>query len=101
MRAHGDRGQVLPLVALVVVLGAIVILVIGRVGVAVRDQARAQTAADAAALAGAAGGEADAESLAARNGAALLSFERDGAAVRVVVRVGRAQAAARAVVDST
>ncbi len=64
-----ERGSVLPLMAVaIVVLGGAVLLV-GRLGVAATDRAGARAAADAAALAGAAEGEGPARELAAVNGA--------------------------------
>lgn len=95
MRAS-ERGQVLPIVAAVLVVAAAVALVVGQLGVAAVHRAQARTAADAAALAGAAEGEASARSLAAANGAELVSFARDGVVVEVVVRYGRARARATA-----
>ena len=94
-----DRGQVTPLVALVVVLAGALIVMLGRLGQNATDQARAQTAADAAALAGAVEGEAAAEELARDNGADLLFFSAQGEGVVVSVGVGRAEARARAVVS--
>ncbi|MER3452635.1 MAG: hypothetical protein C4344_02855, partial [Acidimicrobiia bacterium] len=54
MQRAREQGQVLPLVALVVVLSGIAAVWVGRVGGAAVQRARARTAADAAALAGAA-----------------------------------------------
>jgi hypothetical protein len=96
--ARGDGGQVLPLVALVVVAIGVACLGLGRLGGLAVDAAGAQTAADAAALAGVVAGEGSARALAAANDGELVSFERVGALgdVRVRVRVGRAIAVARA-----
>jgi hypothetical protein len=85
-----------PLLALVVVLVGVVALALGRMGGAAAARADAQTAADAAALAGAAGGRSAAESLAAANGARIVSFEQDDRDTRVVVEVGPAQAIGKA-----
>ena len=52
---RGQRGQVLPLVAVIVVVAAGAALVLARLGTEVIDRARARTAADAAALAGVTG----------------------------------------------
>ncbi len=90
-----ERGQALPLVALVLVLVLLLALVIGAVGEATIDRARAQTAADAAALAGAAEGLDAARELARRNGARLVSFDA-GPPVEVVVEVDGRRAVARA-----
>jgi uncharacterized membrane protein len=92
----GEKGQVAPLVVLVLLaaVGAVLLLVqIGRVTVA---RAHAQTAADAAALAGATEGEEAADELARANGAVLVSFHTDGDDVQVVVDLGPARATARA-----
>jgi Putative Flp pilus-assembly TadE/G-like/D-alanyl-D-alanine carboxypeptidase len=95
-RTAGDRGQATPLAAAMVaiVLAAMVGLV--PAGRALADRAHARTAADAAALAGAVEGEATARSLAEENGAELLAFRRTGTEVVVRVRVGVADAYARA-----
>jgi uncharacterized membrane protein len=92
----GERGQVAPLVVIVLLaaLGAVVLLVqVGRVTVA---RSEAQTAADAAALAGALEGRDGADELARANGAVLVSFATDGAEVQVVVEHGDVRATARA-----
>lgn len=91
-----ERGQVLPLVALVVVLGGVCTVLLGRIGAAAVDRARARTAADAAALAGAAEGVGAARSIAAANGGEVVSYATAGADVVVRVRVGDATAPARA-----
>ncbi|MFP5327960.1 MAG: hypothetical protein ACLGHT_10830, partial [Acidimicrobiia bacterium] len=99
MAGAGERGQVAPIVALVVVLAGALLVMLGRLGANAADQAGAQTAADAAALAGAIEGEEGARELAERNGAEMVSFvaQDDGVVVTVVVR--RAEARARAVVS--
>lgn len=91
-----ERGQVLPLVAVVVVAAGAVCLAAGRLGGAAVDRARAVTAADAAALAGAVAGADAAQALAAANGARLTGFERSGPEARATVALGAARAAARA-----
>ena len=91
-----DRGQVTPLVAVVMAMVAVLIVGLVAVGDVLADRAVARTAADAAALAAASGTDADAASIARDNGAALLSVHRLGAEVEVEVRVGRATARARA-----
>lgn len=96
MRRSAERGQALPLLALVLVLAAAVAVVVADLGAAAVHRARARTAADAAALAGAADGEAAARSMAAANGAELVSFISDGPIVEVVVHHGPAQATATA-----
>jgi hypothetical protein len=96
MRVRSDAGQVLPLVALALVVAVAAVVVAGLVGQAVVFRARAQTAADAAALAGAAEGEPAARELAAANGARLVQFEVEGTDTQVEVRVGDIGARARA-----
>lgn len=91
-----DRGQAVPLLVVAVAFIAVTAVLIGRLGVVVVQAAQARTAADAAALAGAHDGARAASVMAAANGGVLLSFLDDGTSVTVVVRVGRAQAAARA-----
>jgi hypothetical protein len=92
-----ERGQVLPLVALVMAGAGVAMLWLGRLGGAAVARAEARTAADAAALAGAVGGRGAAQSAAVHNGARLVAFEaRAGEAfVRVTVRDAVATAEAR------
>lgn len=94
-----QRGQALPLMAVVVALAALVVLGLGRVGSVVVARAQAQTAADAAALAGAVQGRAAAEGLAVANGGRLVSWAAVDREVEVVadVRGERARARARRV----
>jgi len=96
MDVGGQRGQVLPLVAVMVVLGGLVSLGLGHLGGAALARARAATAADAAALAGAAAGQGAARELARYNDGTLVDYEQDGADTEVVVEVGDATARARA-----
>jgi Flp pilus assembly protein TadG len=91
-----QRGQVAPLVALVMVVIGVVAYGTAVLGRSAIDRARAQTAADAAALAGAAADEGTARQLANANAGTLVSFERIGPDVRVVVTVGGIRAHARA-----
>jgi hypothetical protein len=91
-----ERGQVVPLVAIVVVLVGLLCLGLVRLGGSAGEASRARTAADAAALAGAAGGEAAARELARVNGGRVVRYELDGSEVEVVVEVGDHQAVARA-----
>lgn len=101
-RAAGERGQVTPFVALLVLAAGGLCIGLGRLGSDAVDAGRARTAADAAALAGAAGGEDAARSIAEANAGDLVSFDRlDGGEVEVRVRVGRATAVARAVGTET
>jgi hypothetical protein len=91
-----QRGQALPLLAVVVALTALIVLGLGRLGAVVVARAEAQTAADAAALAGARLGRPVAEELAAANGGSLVSFAAAGREVEVVAEVRGEQARARA-----
>ena len=96
MDRERQRGQVLPLLTVVMVAAIALAVVLVRLGGQIVDRARAQTAADAAALAGAGGGEDAARATAARNDAEIESFViRDGQ-VEVVVRVADRRASARA-----
>ena len=92
-----QRGSVLPLIALVVVMVGMCGMVLGRLGANAVEAGRARTAADAAALAGAAEGVGAARALARANGGELVSFEEDGGAFVARVEVGEAVASARAV----
>lgn len=95
-RVPNERGQVTPLLAVVVVLAATVALVLGAL---VRDDlaaARAQQAADAAALAGVLEGRAGAARLAAANGGRLQAYVAHATDVEVRVEVGGRTARARA-----
>ncbi len=92
----GERGSVVPLAAVLAVAIGGLVIGLGRVGVEVVTASRASSAADAAALAGAAQGRQAAERLAAANGAVLVAFEAEGREVQVTVRVGGAEAVARA-----
>jgi secretion/DNA translocation related TadE-like protein len=107
-RVKMERGAVSILMVAVVGIAVILCLGIGRVGSAAVLQARADTAADAAALAGAdalALGRSPSEVVRAARMAAslnegrLLSCACAGDAAEVVVKLGRAHGHARAVVD--
>ena len=75
-RQRDDAGQVLPLVAAILVVAACSVVAIGAVAVDVRQRARAATAADAAALAGVVDGAGAAQRLALDNGGSLEHYER-------------------------
>lgn len=96
---NDERGQILPLVAGLVVVCGIAAVGLGRLGERALDRARAQSAADASALAGAVGGEAEGRRAAEDNGATVVSYRNDGPMVGVEVALGtaRARASARAV----
>ena len=91
-----ERGQVLPLLAVVILLAGLATAAVVRFGAVAIDCARASTAADAAALAGAANGEDEAKAVAAANGGHLVTYEELGDDSRVRVAVGRVSATARA-----
>ena len=93
---RNDRGSVLPLVALAMVMAGGGVVVLGRLGEAAVARASARTAADAAALAGAAEGEHAAREVASANGATVLRYEVLGQDTRVTVRLGSAEAVGRA-----
>ena len=95
-RQTRERGSILPLVALAMVLAGAAILLLGRLGGAATARAGARNAADAAALAGAAEGRAAAEALAQANGAELLTYQDVGLDTLVRVRLGPAEATGRA-----
>src|SRR5207244_6971117 len=63
-----ERGSVLPLLAVVLLVATALVVAIGRLGEAAVARAHARAAADAAALAGAAESRAAAAALAAANG---------------------------------
>ena len=91
-----DHGQVLPLMAIVLMITMVALVLLSRVGGQLDDRARAQAAADAVALAGAREGEDGAGAIADADGAVLLSFVAQGSEVEVVVRLGHSTATARA-----
>lgn len=91
-----ERGQVLPLVAVLIVGAGLACLVLGRLGGAAVARAQAVTAADAAALAGAAAGREAARVSASANGARMTEYEELGPDTRVEVELGGAHASARA-----
>lgn len=91
-----DRGQLVPVFGVIVVVAFVVALAAVRVGVAANDRARAQAAADATALAAAASGDPEADTIASANGAEVRSISSVGNDVTVVVRVGSADATASA-----
>jgi hypothetical protein len=93
---RSERGSVLPLAALAVLMAGGGAVLLGRLGEAAVSRAAARTAADAAALAGAADGEAAARQVAADNGATVLRYETMGSDTRVTVRVRSAEAVGRA-----
>ena len=93
---EAERGSLLPLLAVILVVAATLVVAVGRLGEAAVARARARAAADASALAGAAEDRAAATATAEANGARLLVYEPRGRDVRVTVRWGPARATARA-----
>lgn len=93
-----ERGQASLLMTALIGLAFVMALGTAAVGAVAVDAARAQTAADAAALAGAASADDRVTDEAARrNGGRVESIQRPGVVVAVVVRIGRVERAARAV----
>jgi hypothetical protein len=93
---EAERGSLLPLLAVTLVVAASLVVAVGRLGEAASARAHARAAADAAALAGAADDRAAAAELAEANGAHLVMYEHRGRDVRVTVQWGGARATARA-----
>jgi len=91
-----DAGQVVPLVAALIVVMAGIALAVVAVGGVLADRAVARTAADAAALVAAVDSDEAAAAVAGANGARLVAIERHGVQVEVTVAVGRVTARARA-----
>lgn len=91
-----ERGQAVPLLLVAVLLAALCLGGLARLGGAAADRASAQAAADAAALAGAADGEVAAEQLAQANRAELVGYVAEGDDVIVTVERDGARATARA-----
>lgn len=90
-----ERGQALPLGALLLAVGTGALLLLLGLGGVAGDRARAQAVADAVVL-GAAGSGAEAEKIAAQNGAEIISFDHTNNFSTATVRLGSAQATARA-----
>lgn len=93
---RSQQGSTLPFFALTIVLVGVIVILLGRMGGAATSRAGARNAADAAALAGAAAGRTAADELARANGAELISFSEVGLDTEVRVRLGPAEAVARA-----
>jgi len=91
-----ERGQAMPLVALVMAVAVVALLLVAHLGGTLVDRARARTAADAAALAGAQGGRAAAERASRDNHGTLERWTAGDGYVEVTVLIGRARATARA-----
>jgi D-alanyl-D-alanine carboxypeptidase len=95
-RMVGERGQAVPLVLVVLAAAVGAMLLLGVLGGRALQGAQAQTAADAAALAGAAEGPQAADELARLNGSGSSGVEGGVGDATVTVRVGGADAVARA-----
>lgn len=91
-----ERGQALPLMAVLLVFAGVLGLGLVRVGVAAARRASAQAAADGAALAGAEAGPAAAAAVAGANGAAVVGFTQEDLDVVVTVSRAGVRATARA-----
>jgi hypothetical protein len=94
--SHDERGQAVPIVAVLVLVAGGLAIAVGQFGVAAVRAGRAQTAADAGALAAAVADRAAATDAVAANGGRLVDVVRDGDDVEVLVAVGDALARARA-----
>ena len=92
-RQVGQSSLLVIAVLVVVVLG---IAVLAATAGLAHDRSRARTAADAGALAAVLDGDAAARQVARRNGATEVTIAWSGDEVEVQVRVGRAEATARA-----
>ncbi|QXC59818.1 hypothetical protein KSP35_15720 [Aquihabitans sp. G128] len=95
-RGRGQGGQVVPLVAVALLLAGVLGLGLVHLAAGASRRAAAQAAADAAALAGAAGGRAAATEVAAANQARLVRYREEGDDVVVAVERRGARASARA-----
>lgn len=96
---RAEQGSVTLVVAVGFVFAAVVLIGIRQISDAATQRARADAVADLVALAAVTGGRQGAEAVSASNEAQLVSFERRGEVVVVVVRRSavRAVAAARGV----
>lgn len=95
-KGPSQRGQVVPLLAVALVLFGVVALGVVRLSVAVTQRSAAQAAADATALAGAVDGPDAADEVAAANAARVVSYIDDGGEVQVTVERRGVRATARA-----
>ncbi|HZN13651.1 MAG TPA: hypothetical protein VFB78_05245 [Acidimicrobiales bacterium] len=93
---RSERGQVAPLIAVLVVAAGFCCVVVVRFGVAAVDRAGARTAADAIALAGAGGGRAAADDVARANAGRIVDYDATGRDVKVRAQVRDAAATAKA-----
>lgn len=91
-----ERGQVVPVIAVALLLAGILGLGLVRLGAVAARQAAAQAAADAVALAGAAGGEEAARRVAGENHARIVEMTVTPGEAAVTVERGGHSASARA-----
>jgi hypothetical protein len=104
MRApSGDRGQTMPIAALLLACCVVVAVAVVHLSIGATARVHAMNAADAAALAGAVGARDAAQAIATANDAELLTFTRAGDVVTVSVqrRGYRAVSSAEVVVELT
>lgn len=94
--SRAERGAVLPLVALSLVMVLVAVAIVGGVADRAIRRARAQSAADASSLAGVADGRSAAARFAEINGAELVTFEPGSNEVVVVVEFDGIRATATA-----
>lgn len=99
MGTERERGSILPLSAVVVMMAAVAMLIVVELAVRAVERAEAQTAADLSALAGVYEGRTGAVELAELNGAVLISYRSIDDVVLVVVAVNGTRAEAAAVWD--
>lgn len=95
-RSADQRGQVVPLLAVALVLFGLLALGLVRVSTTVTHRSAAQAAADAAALAGVADGRDAATEVAEANDAEMIAYVDDGGEVQVTVERRGVRATARA-----
>lgn len=91
-----ERGQVVPMLAAMIVFAGLSMIGLAHLGGGAVDRAQARRAADAAALAGAAEGRPAADRLASANDADITRYRTSDDDTEVVVRLGDAHAIARA-----
>lgn len=92
----GQQGQVVPLMAVALVLFGLVALGLVRLAVTVTHRSAAQAAADATALAGAVDGADAAREVAEANDAQVVTYIDDGGEVQVTIERRGVRATARA-----
>lgn len=96
LRPGAEQGQVVPVLAVALVIAAALGFGLARVGAAATLEAQAEAAADGAALAGAAQGRPAAEEVAAANGAIVIAYVEQGLDVVVEIERRGVRATARA-----